>query len=362
MTLTQSVDMLRLLSRVEVAMKAAVFTNVGNIQVQELTRPVPTDDEVLVRVTACGVCGTDVHIYHGHLTRNVVPPVVLGHEIAGIIEAVGGAVRHLRAGQNVCIDPVIGCGSCEFCHSARPNLCENPTIIGYVRNGGFAQFLSVPAANIYPLGSDTPATAGILVETLACVLNGYDKLGLQAGRKAMILGAGTVGLLWNQILRRSPITLLVQSEPIDMRRERARRLGADLVVNPHNQNLAVEVREAAPDGIDYVVDASGDPQAVEEGIKLVAKGGTFMVFGVCPAEATARVNPHDVYQKEMRILSSKMPPYTLHRAAQMILAGLIDHEAIVTDTLGLPSLPEAIGMFESARDRQIKMAIDPWRT
>jgi len=286
---------------------------------------------------------------------------VLGHEIAGVIEAVGNDVRQFRPGQMVCVDPVVACGCCQYCHVARTNLCEAPTIIGYVRNGGFAQYVVAPAANIYALAPDTPPAAGILVETLACVLNGYDKLELEPGRSAMILGAGTVGLLWNQVLRRSPITHLVQSEPVGMRRERARRLGADTVIDPQTEDLAAAVRAVAPDGIDYVVDASGNPQAVEAGIKLVKKGGTFVVFGVCPAEATVRINPHDIYQKEMRICGSKMPPYSLHRAAQMILAGLIDYQSIVTDSFALAALPEAIDRFESARDRQIKMTVDPWK-
>jgi len=342
-------------------MKAAVFLNRENIQIQELDQPQPGADDVLVKVTACGVCGTDVHIYHGEVTKNIQPPVVLGHEIAGVIEAVGSEVQQFQPGQNVCIDPVIGCGSCQYCHIARPNLCDNPTIIGYVNNGGFAQYVLAPVGNIYPLKPDTPPSAGILVETLACVLNGYDKLNFQPGRTAMILGAGTVGLLWNQLLRRSPISLLVQSEPVLMRRERARRLGADLVIDPHHEDIAAKVREVAPEGIDYIIDASGNPQALEEGIPLVKNSGTFMIFGVCPAEATININPHNLYQKEMRIIASKMPPYSLQRAVQMILAGLIDYKEIVTDSFSLADLGNAIDMFESARDKQVKMIIDPWK-
>jgi len=319
-------------------MKAAVFVDRQNIQIRELD-----------------------HICHGDITKNIQPPVVLGHEIAGVIETVGVDVKHLRTGQNVCVDPVIGCGSCPYCHMARPNLCQAPTIIGYVLNGGFAQYLVAPATNIYPLKPDTPPAAGILCETLACVLNGYDKLDLKPGRNALVIGAGTVGLLWNQLLRRSPVTLLVQSEPVEMRRQRAGQLGADLVVDPHNQNLSDEIRKVAPDGFDYVIDASGNPQAVEEGIKLVANSGTFLIFGVCPAETAININPHEIYQKEMRIMGSKMPPYSLQRAVEMIMAGLIDHQAVVTGTFGLVNLPRAIDMFESDRDTHIKMAIDPWK-
>ena len=202
---------------------------------------------------------------------------------------------------------------------------------------------------------------GFWLRRLACVLNGYDKLDLKPGRTAMILGAGTVGLLWNQVLRRSPITHLVQSEPVAMRRERARQLGADTVIDPQDEDAAARVREIAPEGIDYVIDASGNPEAVEAGIGIVKKGGTLLIFGVCPADATIRINPHDIYQKEMRICSSKMPPYSLHRACEMVLSGLIDYDAIVTDSFPLSALAEAIDQFESARDRHVKMMIDPWQ-
>jgi L-iditol 2-dehydrogenase len=341
-------------------MKAAVFLSPHHIQLQDLSQPTPGGSEVLVRVTACGVCGTDVHIYRGQLTQAIQPPVVLGHEIAGVIQAIGPDVRHLPPGQHVCLDPLVSCGHCQYCQIGRPNLCPNLTTLGYVRNGGYAQFVLAPASNVYPLRPDVPPAAGILVETLACVLNGFDKLALQPGRTAMILGAGTVGLLWNQLLRASPISLLVQSEPVPFRRDRARQLGADITIDPATEDLPAAVHAVAADGIDYIIDASGDPNALQQAIPLVKKGGTFLIFGVCPADATIRVNPHDIYQKEMRILGSKMPPHRLYHAAQIIQAGRIDHKTIVTDVMPLTRLPEALELFETARHRHVKIAIDPW--
>ncbi len=264
-------------------MKAAIFQREKHIEIQELPDPKPAPDEVLVRVVACGVCGTDVHIYAGQLKQGIKPPVVLGHEIAGVVEAVGPDVGNVKVGQNVAIDPLITCGSCQYCHQARPNLCPDMTTIGYVRNGGYAQFTVAPATHVYPLSPQTPAQAAILVETLACVLNGYDKLSPRPGRTAMVLGAGTVGLLWNQLLRKSPITKLIHSEPVAFRRRRAQQIGADLTVDPTKEDLAATILQTDPEGIDYVIDASGDPHAVAEGIRLVKKGGTFMIFGVCPA-------------------------------------------------------------------------------
>lgn len=340
-------------------MKAAVFVSPGRIELRELSQPQPGRGEVSVRVAACGVCGTDVHIYRGKLREAVRPPVVLGHEIAGTVEAVGEGVDNVRVGQSVCVDPVISCGRCEYCHTGRSNLCGSLTTIGYVRNGGYAEVTVAPAGNLYVLKPQVPATGGILVETLACVLNGYEKLNPQPGRTAMILGAGSVGLLWGQLLRASPITLLIQTEPVSFRRQRAQQLGADVVIDPQTEDVAGRVRAIAPEGIDYVIDASGDPQAVEQGIGLVKKGGTFVVFGVCPSDATVRVSPYELYQKEMRIIGSKMPPWSLERAARMIEAGLIDHARLVGEPMPLQRLPEALEMFETARDRQIKMAIAP---
>ena len=341
-------------------MNAAVLTAPRQIDMQQLPDPVPAANEVLVRVTACGVCGSDVHIVHGQLTQSVVPPIVIGHEIAGIVHAIGSAVTNVSPGDNVCVDPVIACGCCPYCRTARPNLCPDMRTLGYARNGGFAQYTVAPATNIYRLNPDTPPAAGLLVETLACVLNGYDKLDLKPGCTALVIGAGTVGLLWTSLLASSPVAELIVAEPVDFRRRRAAELHADTLIAPDRDDFVEAVLAIQPDGVDLVIDASGDPAAIEAGITLVRKYGTFIIFGIAPPTATITVSPHQLYQKEMRIIASKMPPYSLQRAAQMIDADMINHDLIVTDTLPLDKLSHAIDLFESARDQHIKIAIDPW--
>jgi L-iditol 2-dehydrogenase len=342
-------------------MKAATFLEPGRMVTREKDIPPVPAGWVLVRVAGCGVCGTDVHIWHGELTEGIVPPVVLGHEIAGVVEAVGSGVSTVRVGDPVAVDPLIACGLCVNCRAGRPNLCDGPTTVGYAVDGGFAHYTCVPASHLYTLDATLPARGAILVETLACVLHGYDRLGFQAGSSAMILGAGTVGLLWNQLLGHSPRTLLVQSEPVAFRRQIAVDLGADVVIDPANEDLTERVRRLAPEGVDFVVDATGNPAAIQQSLPLVRRHGTFMIFGVCPSDATISVNPHDLYQGEIRIIASKMPPLTLGRAARMIEAGLIDYDRIVTTVLGLEELPEAIRLFDEARDRHVKMMIDPWK-
>ena len=340
-------------------MKAAVFVREGEIETTEIPNPEVRAGEVVIKVHGCGVCGTDLHIFNGDLKEDITPPVVLGHEITGEIVAVGEGVTQWKEGEIVAVDPVVSCGRCEFCQLGRNNLCGAPTVVGYSRNGGYAEYTAVPASHVVRISPQAGVKAGILVETLACVLNGYERLGFEAGRTAMILGAGAVGLLWNQMLKHSPSTYLVQSEPVAYRRQIATELGADLVVDPSSESVAARVREVLPEGVDFIIDASGDPRAVEEGIALVRKAGTFMIFGVCPQESEIRINPHEIYQREMRVIASKMPPRKLNQAARLLESGKIDYERIVTTVRGLDDVADAIRMFTEGRDRNVKIVIDP---
>ena len=342
-------------------MRAGFFLGDRTIELRDTPTPTPGEGQVLLRVEACGVCGTDYHIYEGELTDGVAPPVVLGHEIAARIEAVGFGADGLAEGRFCAVDPVIGCGQCVMCRSARSNLCAAPAVIGYKLNGGFAQYLLAPAGKVVPLDESVGPAGGVLCETLACVLNGYDRLGFAAGSSAMILGAGTVGLLWTRLLADSPCYKLLQTELVEFRRKKARQLGADVVLDGGAADLADRVRAELPYGPDFIVDATGDPAAIQQAIGLLARGGTFLIFGVCPAGSRVSVDPFELYNKEARIIASKMPPGTLDRSARLIESGRIPCEQIVTATFGLNCLAREIEAFNDHRREQVKVAIDPWK-
>ena len=342
-------------------MTAAFFAGDRKIELREASLPEGGAGWVLLKVLACGVCGTDHHIFAGELTDGVFPPVVLGHEIAARVEAVGDDVEGISCGAFCAVDPLIGCGCCRMCRSGRENLCASPTLIGYKLNGGFAQYVTAPARKVVPLAEAAGVAGGVLCETLACVINGYDRLGLTAGASAMILGAGTVGLLWAQMLGRSPVRKLIQTEIVAFRREKARKLGADVVIDPHEQDLGGAVRQELPDGVDFIIDATGSAEAVQQALPLLARGGAFLIFGVCPTGSSVFFDPFELYNKEARIIASKMPPRTLDRAAGLIESGRIACEEIVTDIRPLERLAESVAGFNDHRDKQVKVAIDPWK-
>ncbi len=341
-------------------MKASIWTAKGRVEVRDVDEPVPAPDEVVLRVSGCGVCGTDCHIFHGHVPL-AKPPVTLGHEIIGTIHRVGKNVTDLRIGQTVCVDPVVTCGRCEFCQAGHPNLCDQPTIMGYVLPGGFAQFTKAPRFYIHPIHKAVGIKGGILVETLACVLHGYERLQIEPGGTVLILGAGCVGLLWTQLIRQSLSAKIIQTELIEMRLNAARDLGADAVINPQTTRLENEVRRLAPNGVNYIIDATGSAQAIQESLGLLKKGGTLMLFGVCPEAERLTLSPFDIFNKELRIVGSKMPPFMLGKAARMIESGAIDSDCLVTHVLPLTEIAEALRMFEEDKNRIIKIAIDPWQ-
>ena len=339
-------------------MKAAVYLGNETIEIQDVPIPDPPDGEVLVKVAGCGVCGTDVHLYEG-IGMGVKPPVAFGHEIAGSVAAVGRGAADISEGDTVAVDPVVACGYCRYCQRGRTNLCDSPTIIGYARWGGFAEYCLAPRSHIYKIPESVVPHGGILVETLACVLNGYDRLGIEAGSSVLLVGAGSVGLLWNNLVTHSCTSTLVQVDVVPERAERAGQVGADAWHVTGNDDSHRDFDREHPDGFDVVVDCSGTADGVQFGLDRVCKGGKFMVFGVCGEEERVSISPFQIFNKEISIIGSKMPPLTMDRAAALIEAGIISVDAIVTSTYPLDELVGCIHRFTSDRPTQIKMMIDP---
>ena len=340
-------------------MKAAVFLAPRRLELRDLPLPEIGAREVRVRVLGCGVCGTDAHIYEGHIA-NARPPVVLGHEICGRVEETGAQVQGLAPGETVVVDPFVACGECPECRSGERRFCRRETFIGYHCNGGFAQFTSVPAANLYRLPPEVCPESGILVETLATVVAGLHRLAPQPGRRILLLGAGTVGMLWAQLLHRALPACLIQTEIVPERLARARALGTDLAFSPLLEEPEATVRRLCPDGVDYLIDATGSTEAVAQTLPLLARGGTFLSFGICPAEERLPLSLNWFYRQQATFITSRRPPGELPRAVNLLARGAVDPAGLVTGRYPLSGLEECFRRFAAAKDRELKMMIDPW--
>ncbi len=340
-------------------MKAAVFNSPGQLEVQDLPLPEPVPGEVRIKVLGCGVCGTDAHIYAGDI-RNAKPPVVLGHEIYGRVDKLTETVGGFQIGDPVIVDPFIFCGTCDSCKRGEYRFCERETFVGYHRQGGFAQYTCVPQANIYKIAAGVGAKEAVLAETLATVVAGLSRLQPEAGRSALILGAGAVGLIWNVLMNRSLAVTLIQSEPVPMRRAEAEALGADLALSPQEADLEGEVRRLCPKGVDYLIDASGSTAAIEQALPLLRRGGTFLSFGICPEEQRLSLSLNWFYHRQARILTSRRPPREMQRAIELLQSGRLALSHLVTGTYPLAEIETSFRRFTEARDREIKMMIDPW--
>lgn len=328
-------------------------------EVRTLSLAEPGAEEVLVQVKSCGVCGTDVHIYHGEAgSAAVVPPVVLGHEFSGVITKVGSRVTTLRPGDHVAVDPNAYCGLCRPCRMGKKQNCEHLYALGVNANGGFAEYALCPAKQCFRVNDTVPFDVAAMAEPLACVLHGLARANIQLGQTVLVIGGGTIGLLMVQLAKRSGAAAVILSEPVAMRRELALQLGADGVIDPGSEPLDARLNALlhAP-GADVVIECVGSPIAAQQAIASAGPGGTVLLFSVPAPQVSIPLPLFDVYKKELRILGSIINPDTQQQAVNLINTGALELLPLITHTFGLSQLDEAIQTQLSSAS--IKVMVHP---
>ncbi len=325
-------------------MRAVVIDAPGSIRVDSVADPTPRPDEVLVRVSACGICGTDLHIIDGDspLARY---PLIPGHEFAGEVVALGSDIAQRNGGANitvgsrVAIEPNLYCGYCEFCRTGHENLCLNYAAIGVTTGGAIAQYVAVPVAKAYLLPDTISLREAALIEPVSCAVHGMHSLNPMSGDTFLIVGAGTMGLLLLQLAVRGGASRVVMVDVNAQRLARAERLGATHTYNDIKQALKDE-----PLGFSCVVDATGVPAVIESAFMAVKRGGKFMVFGVAPHEARISLSPFRIYNDEITVIGSMAVLFSFQAALDLMSAGVIDTEAMLTTALPLEDFPKALDM------------------
>jgi 2-desacetyl-2-hydroxyethyl bacteriochlorophyllide A dehydrogenase len=326
---------------------------VGDISVRHVEVPEPGPDDLLVKVEACGICGTDRHLLHGEFPST--PPVTLGHEFCGIVVRAGSAVHGFKPGTRITGDPNISCGRCPQCQAGRVNLCRNLRAIGIHRDGGFAEYVLVPQKQAFeiPLSLD-------LCEPLACCLHGIDSAGIVAGSSVVVLGGGVIGLLTVQLARLAGATTVILSTRQASKRRLAEEVGATATVNPAAGD-AIEAISGphglVPGGVDVVIECAGVAETVKQSTRLAKAGGTVVILGVLPQGEKVEIEPFDILFRELRVQGSFINPFVHRRAADLVASGAIEIDRLISRRVTLDAAPDIIA--NPALPGEVKVLVIP---
>lgn len=340
-------------------MKALVLHAIRDIRLEDVEKPKIREDEVLIRVGACGICGTDIHFYRGEW--KVKLPLIPGHEFSGVIEAVGSKVKIVKPGDHVVAEPNITCGECEYCRMSERNFfCKNLKAIGVDIDGAFAEYVKAPARNVYVIPKDMPLEEAALIEPLACCIRGLDNIGIRVGDTIAIVGTGPIGLLFVQLVKMWGAIKIYAMDILDERLEIAKKLGADVTINPAKEDpKEVIFSETNGIGVDVAIEAVGNPKAIDTALSVVRRGGRLLIFGVAPQDAIWQVKPFELYDKELLVITSYRSPYTFQRAVKIASSGRISFKEILSHVFPLEKGSEAFKMLDERKPGITKVVLKP---
>ncbi|MDA8300902.1 MAG: zinc-dependent alcohol dehydrogenase family protein [Actinomycetota bacterium] len=328
-------------------MRAVVIDKPGDIDVGDVPDPAPGPGDVVVAVHACGICGTDLHVVDGEFSLAKYP-VVPGHEFAGEVVEVGKHVKGVGVGAMVTADPNQPCGRCRPCREGHENLCEEFRAMGITIPGACAEYVAVPYWLARPLPQGFDMSVGALVEPLSCVVHGYDLIRTRLGDHFLIYGAGTMGLMLVALAQRVGAVSVTVVEPHHQRRQLARSFGASTVV-------ASSV-ELGDERFNIVIDASGVVPVVEDALGHVQRGGTYLQFGVAPADAKAQFSPYRLYNDETSYVGSMAVLHSFDRARDLAVELDLGLSRLVTDTLPLGSYAKALEQVRAGSGLKVQVA------
>ncbi len=335
-------------------MKAAILYKSRDLRVESIEKPSILDGEVLIRVKASGICGSDLAIYKG--TRKLCKePIILGHEFSGIVEKIGRGVKYLNIGDRVAIDPNITCGKCYFCRMSERNYyCINRRVIGGAGwlNGGFSEFVRAPEKVVYKLSDKISFEEATLIEPIACSVRGIDRVNIQSGDCVVILGAGPMGLIMLQLARLSGASKIIITDVVGTRLKKATRLGADFTINSKEKDVCKEIITLTEGiGADIVIEAVGSSKTVEKAISFARRGGGVNILGVSSPEDIAKIKPYELYEKEITLTTTFCNPFTFQRTIRLLEENRIHTKELISHTFSLDQIGQAFDVMENEVDR-----------
>jgi len=337
-------------------LKAAVLYKPGDIQVQEVEIPEPGAGEVLIRIQACGVCGTDHSLFVGGFPATY--PVIIGHEFSGVIAAVGTGVKTLQPSDRVTVDPNRACRRCEYCRMGSEHLCENLSSMGVHINGADAEYCVMPETNVYKIPDNVSFEAAAFCEPLACAIRGIENGHIRAGDTVLVLGAGGMGNLLTQLALQAGAAHVIVSEPIGYRREKALENGATHVIDPTAQDVDTELRKIRRIGADVVYEAAGNLKLQAAAVYYARKGGTIVWFGCSPSDGRIEVNPYYVNDFELKISGSFNNPFATARAVRLLASQKVQVENLISHRFSLQDYLKVFDTFGGPATLKLMVRMD----
>jgi len=323
--------------------RAAVFYGERDLRVEEFELPPLKEGEILVKVKACGICGTDVHIFNGEEgSAKVTPPIILGHEFCGVVVETKSSL--FKVGDKVSIDPNIYCGVCRFCRSGKVQLCESLTALGVNLNGGFAEYAIVPEKQAI-LFEDIDFEEAALAEPLACCLHGIKKLEIKPIDKVLVIGLGPIGLIMLEILKLYGVSNVYGYEIDEFRKEIAKRQGIKEIID-----------KSTDEKFDIVIECAGTKESIEMAFKKLQRGGQLLVFSVPSPKTDVLINPFEMFKKEARVYWSFVNPFTQKLAIDLLEDKKISLKHLITHRISLKELSQALS---KRYEKQLKVIVQP---
>ncbi len=337
-------------------MRAGKIEGPGRAEFTSAEIPQPGSDDVLIQVHAAGICGTDIHILKGEYEAQY--PLIPGHEFSGVVAGIGDRVTRYQVGDRVTADPNIPCNRCPACQRNEPNQCFNLAAVGVTRDGAFADYVVVSEGNVFAIGNISFAAAA-MVEPLACVAWGLERVRIPPGASVLILGAGPMGCLLAQAIRSSGASKLVVSDTVPHRLALVSELGATETVLA-DEKQAKRLKSIEPGGFNMVVDATGIPQVLEAAFDYLRPRGTLWVFGVTPRDTRISFMPYEVFRKDLTIVGSFAVNRTFQASIAMIESGMVKVEPLISHRLPLEDFAKGFELAQSDPKRmKVQYQITP---
>lgn len=335
-------------------MQAIVFTAPEQISIESVENPVCGSDEVVVKVTQAGICGTDIHIFRDDYHSTF--PIIAGHEFVGELVEAGKQVTSLQRGDRVAVDPNLYCGECYFCRQEQSNHCLNWQGVGITRPGGFAEYVAVPARACYKVPETLTDTQAAFIEPLSCVIHALKRLRTWPGDEVLIFGAGPMGLLLVQAMRHTGASKIVVVEKQQDRSSLALDMGANAAIPP-DSDFMKQLFAMAPYGYAIVIDATGVPEVIQSALQFLKPRGQYLQFGVTSKGVTVQWEPYEIYHKDLTIVGSFALCYTFQPAAAWIANRVVEIEPLVSDILPLAEFKQ--GFRDFSNGKTLKVHIRP---